>query len=316
MDVHVLIQLLEVIDAIGIMIALSKQSQILRQGWRKEPKSQRAKESDAMQHFCLRQADLSHVDLVNHWFQYGFKLTHSDLYRSNLSYAHLFQLDLSYSSLMKADLRHANLHSANLEQANLLGVKLDNAKLEGVKWGEKVWQEILGDQSQNISEQRRLYSEAEVIYRNIGRVLRFNGLTEEAGVFFYREMVMRRKQFPRFSTKRILFRLIDAYCGYGEKPLRLIFFSIVKIVFFAMLYVFVGIQHDGNIQAVTLVTPLSDAVSHFFDALYFSLVTFTTLGYGDYSPAGLSRFIASIEALVGSFTIALFVVVFVRHFNR
>jgi hypothetical protein len=41
--------------------------------------------------------------------------------------------------------------------------------------------------------------------------------------------------------------------------------------------------------------------------LYFSVVTFTTLGYGDFQPAvGLSRFFASLEAIIGAFTMALF----------
>lgn len=57
-------------------------------------------------------------------------------------------------------------------------------------------------------------------------------------------------------------------------------------------------------------------VTVFLDALYFSVVTFTTLGYGDFAPVGPSRIIASAEAIIGSFTIALFVVVFVRRMAR
>ena len=50
--------------------------------------------------------------------------------------------------------------------------------------------------------------------------------------------------------------------------------------------------------------------------MYFSVVTFTTLGYGDLVPVGPSRVIAAIEAFVGSFTLALFVVVFVKKMTR
>jgi voltage-gated potassium channel Kch len=54
----------------------------------------------------------------------------------------------------------------------------------------------------------------------------------------------------------------------------------------------------------------------FFNSLYFSVVTFTTLGYGDISPVGVARFIAACEAFLGSFTMALFVVVFVKKMTR
>jgi hypothetical protein len=54
----------------------------------------------------------------------------------------------------------------------------------------------------------------------------------------------------------------------------------------------------------------------FMLALYYSVVTFTTLGYGDITPFGISRLFAAFEAFVGSFTIALFVVVFVKRMTR
>ncbi|MBU7025782.1 MAG: two pore domain potassium channel family protein [Theionarchaea archaeon] len=50
--------------------------------------------------------------------------------------------------------------------------------------------------------------------------------------------------------------------------------------------------------------------------LYYSIVTFTTLGYGDIHPLGYSHIIASVEALTGAFFIALFVVVFARKMMR
>lgn len=43
------------------------------------------------------------------------------------------------------------------------------------------------------------------------------------------------------------------------------------------------------------------------DALYFSVVTFTSLGYGDYAPSGLGRFVTSCVALLGLTLTALFV---------
>lgn len=42
------------------------------------------------------------------------------------------------------------------------------------------------------------------------------------------------------------------------------------------------------------------AVSHaYLDSLYYSVVTFTTLGYGDFYPRGVGRVLAGIEALTG-----------------
>ena len=49
---------------------------------------------------------------------------------------------------------------------------------------------------------------------------------------------------------------------------------------------------------------LGTGFQHFFDAIYFSAVTFTTVGYGDLAPAGPIRFLAGTESLTGFVLIA------------
>jgi hypothetical protein len=43
---------------------------------------------------------------------------------------------------------------------------------------------------------------------------------------------------------------------------------------------------------------------HLFDAVYFSAVTFTTVGYGDLAPSGPIRFLAGTESITGFVLIA------------
>jgi len=53
------------------------------------------------------------------------------------------------------------------------------------------------------------------------------------------------------------------------------------------------------------------------DAIYFSFVTFTTLGLGDIGPLNdLGKFLICCEAVIGAFLIALFVAVFARKMIR
>ena len=275
-----------------------------------------AQQYKKMSYFKLRNTDLSHINMVNHGQQTGYELTHADLYRANLQHAHFFNIDLSFSSLMKADLRGANLHNANLEHTNLLGIKLEDAKLEGINWGDVVRQEWQAIHAEDPKKQKQLYAEAEEIYRSIGRVMRNQGMTAEIGWFLYREMVTRRKQLPRKSLPRLISKFIDLFCGYGEKPMRLIYAAAVIIVSFSLLYANVGLLHNGVVSDFSQANNATDALQVFFNSMYFSIVTFTTLGYGDFSPIGLSRIIASVQAFTGSFTIALFVVVFVRRMTR
>ena len=95
--------------------------------------------------------------------------------------------------------------------------------------------------------------------------------------------------------------------GYGEKPLRPLGAGAAVIVVCALVYwLFSGACFTATRE-----------VAGFFDSVYFSIVTFTTLGYGDLRPLATPfRLIAAGEALSGAVLMALFVVSLARRFTR
>jgi hypothetical protein len=276
----------------------------------------RAHNCQPMSGFSLAREDLSGVNLVNRTSKVGYQLTKSDFYHANLENAHLFKLNLSGSSLMKANLSQANLHYANLEGCNLLGANLKGAKIEHVQWGKKITQESQAKKAKSIENKLDLYQQAEEIYRNLRQTAEHQGLFEIAGRFFQKEMTMRRKQFKPYSGKRIVSKLVDIFCGYGESPARVIIFSIVLIIIFATLYFFSGLSFSGDSLGFDINASLWENTKFYLSSLYFSVVTFPPLGYGDLVPIGIARAFAALEAFLGSFTLALFVVVFVKKMTR
>ncbi|MGJ8686530.1 MAG: pentapeptide repeat-containing protein, partial [Spongiibacteraceae bacterium] len=167
----------------------------------------RAARGTPMLGFQLAHRDLAGINLVNAGESTGFDMLGCDFYRSDLRGAHLFAINLRGSSLMKADLRGANLHCADLRDCNLLGAKLDGAQLANVEWGEKLLQEKLGEKALKAGDNAAgldLYEQAEEVYRMLRLQLERDGLFEEAGRFYCKEMVARRKQLPRFSYARYL----------------------------------------------------------------------------------------------------------------
>ncbi|MGC5809078.1 potassium channel family protein [Ralstonia pseudosolanacearum] len=86
--------------------------------------------------------------------------------------------------------------------------------------------------------------------------------------------------------------------GYGERPSRILLIALTLIISYAGLYNLVEWLDDkGNAIQIDL-----------WDSIYFSVVTFTTLGYGDIAPkTHLLKFLAGSEALCGAFTIGLIV---------
>ena len=279
----------------------------------------RACQRESMRKFQLVNCDLHGINLVNKGQKQGFDLRNAELYHANLKAAHLFAINLQGASLMKADLRGANLHCADLRDANLLGVKFGNTRLDNVKWGESILQEKQGNEAVKKGDYAKAlecYEQAEEIYRNLHLSLIQAGLIEQASVFFYKEMVMRRKRMPRRSFQRLLSKSADVFCGYGENPLRLIAFSVAFIFVCSLFYFSLGIVHSGEIIGLSLQNSFFQNMMDLLSCIYFSVVTFTTLGYGDLTPIGLVRPVAALEAFTGSFSIALFVVLLYKKMSR
>ena len=106
---------------------------------------------------------------------------------------------------------------------------------------------------------------------------------------------------PELIFGRLLF-------GYGERPIRVLVASALIIIFCAFFY-----SLPGSLVYRSNPTPPS-----FWQGLYFSTITFTTLGYGDLYPAPdeLCRLVAMAEAVAGGCLMALFVVCLAKRFSR
>ncbi|WP_018256110.1 potassium channel family protein [Halomicrobium katesii] len=150
---------------------------------------------------------------------------------------------------------------------------------------------------------------------------------ENAAALFLREMGYRRRRYAdhaldparspghrvdaglRWATNAAL----DLVAGYGERPQRTVLASIGVILGSAALYPAAGGLRDAG----SVVTYGTGGASALVDALYFSVVTFTTLGYGDIEPVGgLARALAGVEAAAGAFLVALFVFALGRRATR
>ncbi len=95
--------------------------------------------------------------------------------------------------------------------------------------------------------------------------------------------------------------------GYGEKPFRTLLFGVGMVLTCAFVYWLSGPAHTFS----------GSRNIHPAEALYLSMVTFTTVGYGDFMPGTLiARFFAAMEALSGIVFTPLFLIGLSRRYLR
>lgn len=131
--------------------------------------------------------------------------------------------------------------------------------------------------------------------------LKYNWGSLELGKSF-KYLLSRNLEYGFSAIKhnfKSLFKCISDYVsykiwGFGEKPLRIISTTLFCLLIYSILFYFSGIcKLDHNA----------------INSLYLSIVTFTTLGYGDITPIDNSyyKIIVGSEALIGAFCMGLLV---------
>jgi len=151
--------------------------------------------------------------------------------------------------------------------------------------------------------------------RRAKNVLAKAGNRDEEEYHFYREMVAKRIQkgirgnsgrglrdcLKRFFVHDVLeFIFIQMIFGYGVHPVRILLGWLAFVGMFAIIFWVKGVLEE----------PVQ-----WYDYWWFSITTAATAGSA-YKPLGLFRFIAGIEAILGTFMWAAFITTFARKFSR
>ena len=266
-------------------------------------------------------------------------LSEANLSTANLQGAYLYGANLQGANLSRANLSEANLSTANLQGAHLYGANLQGARLQIANFSyayfrdanlastnlylavfdkSYLWQarniddivisEKSGDKKKDIDDKLELYRQSSQIYRNLKNYFRDEGIYEKSGNYYYREKIIERKIYRHTDIWKYLGSFfLDLLCGYGEKPWKIIISSILWIFFCSFIYFILGIEGEATEIAFSPQSCLFQNLHHFWYCIYFSFVTFTTLGYGDFHPVGATMLFSMIEAFTGAFMIALFV---------
>lgn len=246
--------------------------------------------------------------------------------------------DLRRATFRGADAREAIFDRANIEDAEFIytdiqGARFIDAKLDRTLYtGTRVNQETeFGDRVvyeaalDDIADRDRfafVAGEAIWTYQELQRLLDENALHDRSLAYYLRERDLRRRVAwrTRHYTRAVRLEGSRWVIRYGTSPWRVVATSLVLILTCALLYPFTGGLREpiaGTVIAYSAADVASMSLKQLWSvlstSLYFSVITFGTLGYGDIQPVGgWARALASVESLLGALLLALLVYVLTR----
>ena len=271
----------------------------------------------------LSKAGLSMVDL-NNAHLWDTNLRHANLSDANLSYAHLKGNNICRAQLWGADLSKARLWSVNLSNAHLRGSNLSEASLKGSKFNGTDLREANLEEANvtGIQYDRKTLCKGIRVATCYGNAL-FKRFAEDQD--FLEEL---REQ--RWSGRRLkgsfskieydfgnwgeaVYQIWRLFADCGRSFSRWGIWCLFFIALFAALYTptpdclkpfmpgfMLDTIHDFGASFQQTADAYGDQPMTFWSALYFSIVTFTTLGFGDVVAAnGPARFWVTVEVIIG-----------------
>jgi hypothetical protein len=160
------------------------------------------------------------------------------------------------------------------------------------------------------------------VYRRLETLHEENALSEEARKFHISKEEAERKLYKeRGNPRRHVKTLMWALTNHGESVRRLLGWWAAVIIGAGLLFPFVGGIKDSNggTYAINSLSELGTWAgwNDLLLNIYFSIITFSTIGYGDLSPAAPgSRVLVAFESITGALLLALLIFVLGRRVAR
>ena len=261
--------------------------------------------------------------------------------------------DLTDADFKNATLHRADFESALLSRATLFGADLRGARLSGAVMGDVRVDEgtqFLGHPSDDAesphtisairSRQPCIYDPAyqddehadadtaKTVYRALEELGRRTGRSRLQARCFVRRQDLQKSGYWDDATAADATAEERLVAGarwwrsavartillYGESPWRVIGYSFLTVFGFALLYPLGGWMRPAGDDPVRYDGLAS--LAELGNSLYYSTLTFTALGFGDFQPVGFGRVLTTIETSLGAVLLALLVFILGRRAAR
>lgn len=208
-----------------------------------------------------------------------------------------------------SDMSNGIIYDSTLEMiiisdTNLSGTKIVSTYIEDLefrdkyktKLDEKTFIDKIKFRKRNRDEYEGIYT----VYENIADKFNDNNLKNNFGEYYFLCRKVQRKTLKPMPKIASTLGLVS--CGYGERPMYAVYFSLFVIALFSILYLIFGMKVNEEIITYDNINKfhnLRKMLTDYNESLNLSVGMFAGVGLNEAQPSPRSYMLSNIEMLIG-----------------
>ncbi|WGX74843.1 pentapeptide repeat-containing protein [Paraclostridium bifermentans] len=235
-------------------------------------------------------------------------------------YAKFLNCILSFSIFEDCNIKNTNFEQSDMTNSiiidsvlnmviisdcDLCGAKVVNTYIENIEFRDKFQSKLdeksFFDKIPVRLKTREEYEGIYMVYETIANKFMENSLNNNFSEYYYLCKITQRKTLKIIPKMKSY--LYWATCGYGERPMFAIYFSLVLMLIFAIIYLFTGVEVGDNTVNYNIISiknlTFSKFLYDFNEALSLSIGAFGGVGTINCKPTEVSYILTNLEVLIG-----------------
>ena len=208
-----------------------------------------------------------------------------------------------------SDMRNGIIYDSTLEMiiisdTNLSGTKIVSTYIEDLefrdKYKTKLDEKTFIDKIKFRKRNRNEYEGIYTVYENIADKFNDNNLKNNFGEYYFLCRKVQRKTLKPMPKIASTLGLVS--CGYGERPMYAVYFSLFVIALFSILYLIFGMKVNEEIITYDNINKfhnLRKMLTDYNESLNLSVGMFAGVGLNEAQPSPRSYMLSNIEMLIG-----------------
>lgn len=208
------------------------------------------------------------------------------------------------SDMSNGIINDSTLEMIIISDTNLSGTKIVSTYIEDLefrdKYKSKLDEKTFIDKIKFRKRNRDEYEGIYTVYENIANKFNDNNLKNNFGEYYFLCRKVQRKTLkpmPKISSTLSLLS-----CGYGERPMYAVYFSLFIIALFSILYLIFGMKVNEEIITYDNINKfhnLRKMLTDYNESLNLSVGMFAGVGLNEAQPSPRSYMLSNIEMLIG-----------------